>query len=74
MSRVRKYVKGETFKSVSDLSEALERREYVFLGNRPCHCAWINNMSLCVILMYLQNGHLSRATINPEWKEPEDER
>lgn len=64
--RTRKYIKGGAL-SLLDCVGALERDEYVFLLDRPCHPSWMRSMRYNVLAGMCRQGAVSEAKINPDW-------
>ena len=58
MGRKTKYVKGEELFTIDMLTMVIENHEYVYLNDRPLHPAWLYNMSLQRLMMFLRGGNL----------------
>ena len=61
MAKQTKYIKGENLFAIDTLAMVLENHEYVYLNDKPLHWAWLYNMSLQRLMMFVRGCHLQKT-------------
>lgn len=59
--RKHRFVKGQPFKTFSELLRHTDKEKWVFWKNRPIHPAFIDNMTLITLRVAISNGIVHKA-------------
>ena len=70
MARARKFVKGGAIADIGELAGELDRLNYVYFWQRPCHPGWVGSMQFRTLVMLVGKGAFSYALPNPDLTPP----